>query len=128
MLQILEKKIVPVHKIGKWGHIYTMFWVMICWVIFKSDSVTGAFRYIIKMFGVGVPILDETAVRTLRGAWVLLVVSGLACLPWNSMKMVKRIPRMAREVLGQTAIVVIFIVSLLSVINGNYSPFVYFNF
>lgn len=128
VLQFFEKKIMPAHKVGKWGHIYTMFWVMICWVIFKSDSVTSAFHYIMKMFGVGVPMLDETAVRTLRGAWVLLVVSGLACLPWNNMQIIRKIPRMAQEVLRQMAVIVIFIVSLLSVINGNYRPFVYFNF
>ena len=128
VLQFFEEKIMPAHNVGKWGHIYTMFWVMICWVIFKSDSVTSAFHYIMKMFGVGVPMLDETAVRTLRGAWVLLVVSGLACLPWNNMQIIRKIPRMAQEVLRQMAVIVIFIVSLLSVINGNYSPFVYFNF
>lgn len=76
-ITILRKKLIPIHKVGKWGHIYTMCCVVICWVIFRSESVMSAFHYIVKMFGIGVPFVDETSLLTLKGVGGLLVISVL---------------------------------------------------
>ena len=128
ILQFLEKKLIPIHKVGKWGHIYTMCCVVICWVIFRSESVMSAFHYIVKMFGIGVPFVDETSLLTLKGVGGLLVISVFACIPWKDSAIVNRVPKSVRYLLTQIGILVVFIVSILSIMNGNYSPFVYFNF
>lgn len=88
----------------------------------------SAFHYIVKMFGIGVPFVDETSLLTLKGVGGLLVISVFACIPWKDSAIVNRVPKSVRYLLAQIGILVVFIVSILSIMNGNYSPFVYFNF
>jgi alginate O-acetyltransferase complex protein AlgI len=39
-------------KLGKFGHVYTMLFVVFGWVIFRSDSLAAAFAYIPAMLGI----------------------------------------------------------------------------
>lgn len=54
-IQVIEKYTNIAEKINKvhLGHIYTMLVVVLCWVIFRSDNLFAAFKYIKAMFGVG---------------------------------------------------------------------------
>lgn len=38
---------------GKFKNLYTMFFVMMGWVLFRSDSLSAALVYIRSMFGFG---------------------------------------------------------------------------
>jgi alginate O-acetyltransferase complex protein AlgI len=49
----LEKLTGFYKKIGFFGHIYTMLFVVFGWVIFRADSLTSAYAYLTAMFGGG---------------------------------------------------------------------------
>lgn len=60
----------------------TMVFVMIGWVFFFSDSISGAFSYLGYMFGSGGSgLIDAKAVSLLTSHGVLLAVSLLAAVP-----------------------------------------------
>lgn len=133
VIQFIEKRFSGGNKTSVFGRIYTLPVIIICWVIFRSDSVTDAFVYIEKMAGVGAELYDSLALQTIQGSWLIFVISILACVPWKNFLLSKigskkEILVPIASVLGQVAVVLLFFISLLSVINGNYSPFVYFNF
>lgn len=53
VLLILEKFFHMDEKMGKFKNLYTMFFVMMGWVLFRSDSLSAALVYICSMFGFG---------------------------------------------------------------------------
>lgn len=128
VLQYAEKA-APKRRLTGWaGWAYTFFCVTLCWVIFRSNSVGDAFVYIGKMFGRSAELFDEISLSFLRGAWKLLLAAALCCVPRERFQAAGRIPAAAREAARQAGTVLLFLASILTAINGNYSPFIYFNF
>lgn len=132
-LQLFEKRLLRDQDIGIIGHVYTLFCVMVCWVIFRSGSMSQAFSYIRVIFGIKAELYDSAALRMLEGSWILLVMAIALCIPWKNILTKKVVScgstlQILGSVIKQAAVIVIFVMSLLMVINGNYSPFVYFNF
>lgn len=124
------EKAVPSKRVPGWaGWAYTFLLVTLCWVIFRSLSIGEAFVYIGKMFGVGAKFFDETSLTILGGSWKLFVTAALCCVPWGQLQAAGRVlPPAVRETARQAGTVLLFLASVLTVINGNYSPFIYFNF
>ena len=50
VLLVMEKQTSLVKKKAWWGHIYTMLFVIIGWVIFRAKNITNAYEYIKVMF------------------------------------------------------------------------------
>lgn len=130
--QVLEKYL-PVHdRLPVWGrHIYTLLIVILNWVIFKSESVSLAFKYIAAMFGGTSIFIDADAKLYIESCAILLFVAGLGCIPWKQM-LEKYKPELLRNA-GMTFLVhcmymVLFLIAIMTIINGSYSPFIYFNF
>lgn len=132
-LRLFEKRLLRDRDFGIFGHVYTLFCVMVCWVIFRSDSMSQAFSYIRVIFGIKAELYDSAALRMLEGSWILLVMAIALCIPWKNI-LLKKVAscgstlQILGSVIKQATVIVIFVMSLLMVINGNYSPFVYFNF
>ncbi len=107
-------------KLGKFGHIYTMLFVIIGWVIFRADSLPAAFSYISAMFGItGAGLLTVSDVFWLKNNAFFLVAGIVFALP-----VAKKLPRAI-----QTAgIAACFLLAFTYMIKGSYNPFIYFNF
>lgn len=107
------------------GHIYTLFFVNLLWVFFRSASVGNAFRYIGGMFGYatcGNPI----EIRFLR-AIPFLVLCAVLCLP--VLKVTDRWKGKGWYRLVETAVLVLLLtLSLGAVVNERYAPFIYGGF
>lgn len=132
-VQLFEKRLLKNKTFGIFGHVYTLFCVMICWVIFRSESVSQALVYIGVMFGINAELYDDVAWKMFHGSWVLFVTAVLSCISWKNVLLENRVCngrifKAAESVMKQTAVIIIFVTVLLMVFNGNYSPFVYFNF
>ena len=50
VLLVIEKQTGLDKKKVWWGHIYTMFFVILAWVLFRSTNITSAYEYIKVMF------------------------------------------------------------------------------
>lgn len=108
-------------------HGFVIFTVVLCWVIFRADNVSGAFQYISVMFGLesGVNDLAITGLyfREHLVELILGVVFSFPILP-----AIKKKDKKTINWITDILLYVCFIVAISYLIKGTYSPFIYFNF
>jgi len=99
-------------------HAYTLVIVMANWVVFRSETLADAARYLGMMFTVRGGFFDEQTLTLLQSSAVLLAAGCLGCVPFRA-----RVQR-----LRPVWMLAVFALSLFCVLDGAYSPFIYFNF
>lgn len=101
---------------------FTLGMVVLGWVLFRSDSVAAAGRYLAAMFG-GAPLLDGAALFWCREVCVPFVCALVGCVPWWR--------RFTHPValLGAGGIqLALLSVSVSCLVMKAHNPFIYFNF
>lgn len=115
-------------------HIYTMFLVLVSWVIFAFDSMDTGIIYIKSMFGIGASgILDTSGMYILNSYKILLLILVLACTHYPAFICGKIIERCGREsvlsaILTNAVIIAVFVMSVAFIVDASYNPFLYFRF
>ena len=79
VLLILEKFFHMDEKMGKFKNLYTMFFVMMGWVLFRSDSLSAALVYIRSMFGFGCKGFMDAYVIQYFKQYILYFIMGILC-------------------------------------------------
>jgi len=136
--RVLKKRGLAIRVPAVLGWAYTMFVVLMGWVLFGIVDLKETGRYLGLMFG-----LRENAFVSYKIGWylnrrtaVMLVLALLCCVPWKEW-LVKRFPRLdAEQVLSQDRVVLVkrvlllllYGICLLFIVNSNYNPFIYFRF
>ncbi len=117
-------------KLKFFSHIYTMFFVIIGWVLFRAESISAALDYLKTMFFVSsAELFDEKALFFLDNYKFYLIAGILACFPIMPKINEKiKINKNIYETVSMLAVLVTFIISLTFTIKGSYNPFIYFNF
>ncbi len=110
--------------------IYTLFFVIMGWVVFRAESMTDAINYIQTMFGFGASsFIDPLFLQCLQQLSVWLVIGILLSTPIVPY-LKKKLPQnnMVLDILYIVFMVVIFIIATSSIVSSSYNPFIYFNF
>lgn len=125
-------------KLTKWSqnknklsHIYTMFFIIIGWVIFKSNSVSKAWNYILVMLGITKNnFIDDRCYFYFSNYYIFFILGIFFSFPLQkyASKVLKHFPEILNNILCLIGYIIIFFVSLSYIIKGAYSPFIYFNF
>ena len=113
-------------NIIKW--LYTMLFVILGWVIFRSESITDALLYIGTMFGINSPSLSDGIFAGYFVQNFILIAVGAICstpLPKQLSKLKLGITGDIIYVVAMTALLALCISGLVS---NSYNPFIYFNF
>ena len=114
---------------GIFSHVYTLFWVILGWVLFQSESIDVAVNYMGMMFGYGSDgFIDNIFCYYLYNSRVILLLGVLLSTPiyvWLSKNVFSQKNFLWVESL--TAIF-LFLVTIVLVIGSSYHPFIYFNF
>ena len=108
-------------------HIYTLFFVLIGWVLFRSSDISSAVSYLSSMFGQSVLPGEGSLIKQIIFENIVFVVLSLVFLiPWDRVFNVKenKLIRNSKDVL----LLILFILSVSYVMKGSYNPFIYFNF
>lgn len=116
-------------NIGWIGHIYTLFFVILGWVIFNSNSITSAFAYIGVMFGKSsVGIIDGIARLYIHDYFIYFILGTIFAIPlFDSIK--RKIKGTRVEMILEIIILgLIILISTLCIVGNSYNPFIYFNF
>ena len=115
-------------KIGGFGHIYTMLFVILGWVLFRADSISAAGSYMGAMFGLtSNGLCDDLILTYLSYNKVYFIFGILACFPIQ--KLIKpKINEKLYNVLSAIVLAVLFVISISFMVKGSYNPFIYFNF
>lgn len=126
-LLLLERYVPFFREMGeKWyGHIYTMFFVIVLWVPFRADNMNVMRSYFSGMFGLNgwlIPLEDFGA-----GYFPLFTISALLCRPWE-----KALGKFRNEtwflVLREITYAVVFAFAISAVVGFTYSPYIYGKF
>ncbi len=122
----LQKKLERLPAVLK--HVYTLFLVMIGWVLFFSQTLGDAWNYIKLMFGVGGHgLVDRQALFLLVsnvGLWVILI---LASTPVVYVVYEKYLAH--RKTVADVAVYAgLFLLCIAYLVTETYNPFLYFRF
>ena len=117
-------------------YIYTMFFVVMGWVIFRAESISDAFVYMGHMFGLyGNPLVDDAAVYNLTQFKAFFIMAVIFSIPvagyikrkWSEKERSRMLTAAAGAVSG-LLILVVFGCAVSYIVIGSYNPFIYFNF
>ncbi|MCR4739209.1 MAG: MBOAT family protein [Lachnospiraceae bacterium] len=132
LIQLFEKKTGITEKIPKFaGYLITGLIVTLGWTIFKAADLNNAVHYLSAMFGGGTGLIDSGSVLYLKSSLVIFALSYAGTLPiWSFMKDRFDKPVYSRliGILRIPVSAALLGLCLLVIINGSYSPFIYFNF
>ena len=127
LLLILEKFTSFTDHIGIFGHLYTLLAVITAWVIFQFPDLGQSLSYLSMMWGqAGNPLFDERAVHFLSNGWLIWLMGlafSLPLYPWLATHW-----RCWHSVAEPCLATILFLLSLIATVAGNYNPFIYFNF
>lgn len=115
------------------AHIYTIFVVLIGWVIFAFDSVKEGIHYLAMMFGAGnIAFLNQNFLYILYNNSLLLLILILASTNYPLKWVRKRMEYPKKEAIKTLSvsvfIIVIFLLSVAYLVDATYNPFLYFRF
>lgn len=134
LLLILERlflgRVLDKNPIKVFNWIYSMFFVMLGWVLFRSDSISQAMEYVRQMFS-GAPS-DAMLIMAMPAKIMLALPVGLlftGVIQRFVGKQYEKIKDCLWIKIGDLCVqTVILILSILMLVNGTYNPFIYFQF
>ena len=122
-----DKKSGCVLSICKW--IYTLFFVIIGWVVFRSDSIASAFEYLKLMFGLSENTLYDGLFTGYFTQNVLLLCVGVfVCTPVLKRFKDKAKKNIVTDLIYIAVMILLFTICISSLVSSSYNPFIYFNF
>lgn len=113
------------------GHIYTMFFVIMGWVVFRSDSIGQAFSFMHSMFSFGTSCPATAFLFRENLAYIIIaLIASVPAVPklksWCLEK--SAAVQLVWQIVSGIFIAVVFVVSVSFIVRGSYNPFIYFNF
>ncbi|MCH5185680.1 MAG: MBOAT family protein [Oscillospiraceae bacterium] len=127
VLLIAEKSTGIAKKRHPAGIVYTMFFVVLGWVIFRSNDMASAVRYLRIMF---TPDFSRNnyALYLLSSYKVFLAAGIILSMPVGKIAEKLAINKTASDIVYTVWIGFIFILSVSYLAKSAYNPFIYFNF
>ena len=121
-LLLAFEKLTDKNPKGRLSHIYTMFFVVCGWVIFRSDSMQNALMYFKRMFTIyNAEYGNALFISNIKEHFFALVTAPLFAVPvWNKFENKKTLTLILE--------ILVFILSVTYIIKGGYNVFIYFNF
>mgnify|MGYP002626113983 CR=1 FL=1 len=108
--------------------LYTAFFVLMGWVLFRSNSIGEAVQYMKVMFGFTSSIYDEAFILNFKQILAYLAFGILFSFPITQIIKKKLPSNIVTNVIYVLVICGLFILSVASIVSSSYNPFIYFNF
>ena len=109
-------------------HVYTMFFVVVGWVIFACDEMGLLGSYFKALFGIGVPAGNALALYEwdVQAPFLAILLIASTMLPARIAKQLTREEQRSPLLMVYTG--VLLVLSLAFLVSGSYNPFLYFRF
>lgn len=131
VILILEKFILKkyIEKLPDFfKHFYTLILVIIGWVIFAFDDITMLGNYFNNMFNIfSYPLFDSMFFYYLKNYFVILIIATLFSTPIYNL-IVKKVNKRYQYIIGFIIYLVLFLITIASLVSDTYNPFLYFRF
>ncbi len=112
-------------------HVYTMFLVIISWVLFSFDSFEKGADYIAGMLGFGGYSLVNTEffyLLTNNALLFVLLAAGSTDIPKKLIEKMRNTKMPAGKVINIAVLQVVFFICIAYLVAATYNPFLYFRF
>lgn len=116
-------------------HIYTMFFVLIGWLIFRTESIGEISGYLKIMFGLSQnPAIDNSARYYLleyRYAFILSILFATPIYPYLSKMLKKSQTEKTVNLCSYGELILlpmVFLLTIMYLVNSSFNPFIYFRF
>ncbi len=121
-LRLLER--VP----SVFGRIYTLFLVLLSFVVFNANGLAGVVEDFKGMFGaLGIPFSNAATLYNISSYAIILIAAIFGATPMPR-RLWKRITQKSGVVLEPIGAVIVLICATAFIINGSFNPFLYFRF
>ncbi|MBR3396451.1 MAG: MBOAT family protein [Lachnospiraceae bacterium] len=109
--------------------IYSVFFFILSFSLFRSDSVGAAVNYLKCLFHFnGNHVIDGIFTGYFKQNIIIIIVGILVCTPLPK-KIINRMKhRNASDFIRVLCLMGLFLLSTASIVSGSYNPFIYFNF
>ena len=110
------------------SHIYSLFFIVIGWVLFYFSDLTQMWNYIVSMFNFGSGVIGESAAASALSYLPMLIVAGIASTPLAS-KLYEKI-KGAKFIFIPQALYCLAVIAICTalLVSQSYNPFLYFRF
>lgn len=109
-------------------HIYTMFFVIMGWVLFYFTDMSQLTQFVTDMFSFTGTVIGESALSTTLSFIPLIVVACVASTPL-ALNMYRKIKNKTVRIIIDTAFCLgVVLLCTASLVNQSYNPFLYFRF
>ena len=129
---ILEKTVLLkyLEKAPAWlRHCYTMFIVLLAWVLFAFTDFSQGLHYLSLLFAGASSFINGTALYFIRNNFVLLAVCVPACTQMPKKIWQKLVSREPRFLFARPLLILLgLIVCTAFIVDATYNPFLYFRF
>ena len=123
---ILEKYLEKLPSIFR--HIYTMFFVVISWIIFAFDDMTNVCTYLKAMFGMNNTVLLNSELLYMISTHALLIIICILASTTFMKKININKDKNWYVIIRNLACMAMFFISVCFLIGSTYNPFLYFRF
>ena len=103
-------------------HIYSLFLIIIGWVIFAIEDFSQLINYLKTMFGFNGKFLDNNFSFLIRNFLIVIIFGIVFSIPFK-----KSDNKILRWITG-VVFIILFIVTITMIISDTYNPFLYFRF
>lgn len=111
------------------ARIYTLLIVMISFIIFNADSVTSMLQNIGGLFGINkVPLVSKESIYYLKSYFMMIVIGIIGSTPILKNRISTQKANKWINCIEPIALLFILIISTSYIIDGSFSPFLYFRF
>lgn len=129
---ILEKYVIKPNQFQNrilkiFYRVFTLMIIIIAWVVFRANSIADAAQYLGEMFGVvKLPLYNAAAGMIMKEFGVFWIAAIIFSFPHSKIK--EKLNVHWAMIVKSVALVFVFLISIIYVVNGTYNPFIYFNF
>ena len=129
VLIAIEKLTGFANKLKGFGTVYTLFFVIMGWVLFRAENLTSAISYMKDMFGFGsMGLMCDKVIFYLSENKFEFIFGILFCIP-----VFKYVPEKIKNgkianVVYPIVLMTLFVFAVSCIVKGAYNPFIYFNF
>lgn len=111
------------------ARIYTLLIVMISFIIFNADSVTSMLQNIGGLFGINkVPLVSKESIYYLKSYFMMIVIGIIGSTPILKNRISTQKANKWINCIEPIVLLFILIISTSYIIDGSFSPFLYFRF
>ena len=122
--RIKLKEYLDKNKFKIFNHIYTLAVVILSWVFFRAETLTGAFKYIKVMFSNKFTTTLELASIINFKLFIILIIAIIFSGP-----IIKKFKKNDKKPFAEPIVIAtLMVICIMTLVSNTYNPFIYFRF